>query len=412
MFTWKGCIAPIVFGLLPSLWDIASDYIFAGQHEESQCFMYCFLCLPILMILLNIAEERLTQLCNSICCGCYQGKCCRAIQDVTKVVFLFAASYGFLVLTVNFSDIVFYMSIPCSASIILMKLMAVVVQGNAMKCKMIAITAYESQFEATFQLFIVCTSLLQAEQNPNYGSALSSIASSLLIITKAGIENLLAPGINDATFREKIPLFLKYAPVFLLTTSFRVIGLLATTSIEIEKEYQFFVISFAPILLPFVTLVCAKCFCRKDISVIEIFGGSLGALGGITVWGKLGREGSRVIQLWMTCFHLFFFTPVLVYALFYPTTEELFSPIAFYVLCICGIIVGWAVLPLFLVQIYTFECNSSCTNDAASTPPPEPDPDILLPTNPSTETPAQLTNKSNETSLPPVLSSSEFILEE
>ena len=411
-FSGKKCCTAIIFGLLPTLWDVFSDYLYAEENQSTHGgFVYCFLCLPTLMILLNAVEGFLINLqrrCCCCCCGCSStGACCCALKTVGQVALLTATAAavtataaGFIATAVNFKDVVFLMSIPCTMYIIVMKVIAVVVHGENMRRKMVEITSYESSYEATFQILFVSTISLHSVEKPSF-YALSAIASSLVVITKAGIENLLTNNFEDkmqsASCAKNLLLITKYFPVFLLTTCFRIVGLLAATSIEISNEYCWLAMIFAPLVLPFLTLVCAKschlictkCCYLKDITVTDMLRGSLGSLGGFTVWGK---RGNREIQLGMTLFHLFFHTPILVYALLYPQTEWLSDPIFFHWLCISGLFAGWMSLPLFLAQIHFAEqCHTCCSKESLSSPasvemitnatPSLPsDPEMLLPT--------------------------------
>ena len=129
-------------------------------------------------------------------------------------------------------------------------------------------------------------------------------------------------------------------------------------------------------------------------------------IGGITIWGKMGRDGSRHIQLGVTIFHLCYHTPVLVYALYYPAW--VLNPSTFQWLCKGGIISGWVALPIFVGQIFC--ARRCCTNNSVPTPPANDPAETSDPaeTNDSTETsnpaeaknPAETNNSSvtNETS--------------
>lgn len=353
-FSWTGCLYPFFFGFLPTLWDIISDYLFANENETAQGFVYCFLCLPSTMLLLSLLGGLKLRKRDNACTSHWLSQ---AACSTFQLILFLAGTVGAYFTAIHCKELFLGLSLPCSALQISIKLTAIFVHGPTMKKAMTRINALESQYEANLQLLFVGITILQSKKGPTYVD-FSSAASSLLIIAKAGVENLLTFGsvnkMEDQPCSAILCSFVKYVPLFFFTTVFRITGLLAPTSIDIADNRRILIL-LGPLLLPPVTLVLAKWFCLKNLSIIEILQGSLGELGGITVWGKLGREGSKHIQL---CFHLFyisFHTPVILYALKYAREDWLFSTEFFQNLCILGLVCGWIALPLFLCQIFFME---------------------------------------------------------
>ena len=85
----------------------------------------------------------------------------------------------------------------------------------------------------------------------------------------------------------------------------------------------------------------------------EILRGSLGELGGITVWGRRGRKRSRAIQLVFSLYYLLLYTPLLLYVIYFPSTDgHLANPEVFQMLCITALCVSVPSTMLYIWQIY------------------------------------------------------------
>ena len=111
------------------------------------------------------------------------------------------------------------------------------------------------------------------------------MVSSLLVITKNGVEAFLSSGPDnkqeDSSTCSKLYNLVKYAPAFLFTSLFRISGMVAATSIDTHGYWRVWLMNlFGPFILPFLTLVCAKgCCMLQNLTLTEILRGSIGELG-------------------------------------------------------------------------------------------------------------------------------------
>ena len=199
--------------------------------------------------------------------------------------------------------------------------------------------------------------------------------SSLLAISKAGVEKLLVFGeenMLDVPLWKKITITLKYLPVFLLTSTFRTIGYATgccvnKSSDSISNTISNY-ISAATLLLLFMvalSLIGFKLLCNlstrccgagflDDLSIAEIFEGALGEMFSITVWGSRGREGSRTIQLASFIFYFLIYNALILYRLFYFTSDDhnVSNPLVLHNVLLGSLCCGALSLPLFILQIF------------------------------------------------------------
>ena len=148
-----------------------------------------------------------------------------------------------------------------------------------------------------------------------------TLVSSLLDIGKVGAENFLTAGPKDLLqgkpFLEKLVLVLKYLPVFLLTALFRV-GTGAINMINYSQGFfRPFSTAFA-MLLTWVFIVIQNSICQiwfallrvhvlphlQQLDYIEMGHGVGSEFTVISVWGGLGRPGSRAPQMVMATWFL------------------------------------------------------------------------------------------------------------
>jgi len=305
--------------------------------------------------------------------------CCLFVVGIP--VFMFYGFLTFKVLDNEFispyinSYITQYVSYPCTSFLLIAKVISVFVHGPHTKRLGIILTAQEGTFESTFQLILVGLGAFRYNHPINW-ITVSSALSSVIVIAKGGVENMLLPNLEDRmeenedsgemkclgkflSFIKKIINVAKFVPLFTLTTVFRIFGIIATFTSESPSYMLYFYLPILP--LPFVCIsrfcVCCEVRTLKGLNIKEIAVGSVGELGCITIWGNKGREGSRKIQLYFFLYYLAIHTYAIICALKFPyhiTNEAVFYPaIIFSLVC------GGLSLPLFVWQIMC--TGTTCT---------------------------------------------------
>ena len=174
------------------------------------------------------------------------------------------------------------------------KMLGVLVHTENVKMINVRATSYEGIYEASFQLFLIMHVWLVGLTDLD-GQAM---ASSILMIAKAGAENFLTFGeenkIADRNILGKLKQIVKLLPAFLFTALFRI----TTLSLCYAWDYYIFlVLLLSALFLPLVVLLLLK-MCGKlpHLSGADLVQGSVGEVTTIVLWGDAGREGSRRIQ--------------------------------------------------------------------------------------------------------------------
>ena len=228
----------------------------------------------------------------------------------------------------------------------------------------------EAKFESTFQIAIVFFSLFWTPadvfrlQDNGWRTAVAiiSLCSSFFTISKAGIENLLTFGeknkMADISICQQLKMIAKFSPVFILTTVFRAGCLCSSTMAAGVGSYGFGVNSgfyaaafSVPLVLavPLMVLVLFKWF-LPEVTLDNLVQGVLGEAFTITLFGKAGREGSRMLQLAMAVFHLVLHTVTTIFVL--ATMPPHRVSVLFNSFAISSLICGWIAFVLFIAQIF------------------------------------------------------------
>jgi len=365
-FSWSKALTIILLGLLPSVWDVSSDYIYAqtwddnGYNPRVRALVYFFICLPHLMTLLDGA--------NSIITCCFDFPSARtSLRLLGKsaglgqfVLLLAATAYGAVYLGLHHPDAYAYLAVPSAAATISIKMAGVLVQGPEAKRALTLLTAREGQFESTFQIAIVFFSFFLTPRALDW-TVYSSLCSSFLTIGKGGVENLLTFGkddkVTDTSLLQKLKLLARYGPVFVLTTFFRIGCLTSTTFLAGVGSDGYGVNAFASqaefavplvFVVPLVVLLLCKCF-LPTLTVGEVVQGVISEAFTITVWGKNGREGSRGVQLAMAVYYLVLHTVAAFATL--STIPDHRASLLLTSFSITSVSCGWIAFVLFVFQI-------------------------------------------------------------
>ena len=374
-FSRKIFAVAFFFGLVPSVWDTGSDYYFAETANEENCgdipaktvkgLTYAFISLPGILLAFSFLQK---QLLNIFTCGESRG--CRCLIYCLVLIILGAVLAGVTLLMLHSSTSFFYLSIPTTVFIVGVKILRLFLHSPEMKKLTIRVSAVESQWEASLQLFLVV--LVAAKGGQLTHASLWSILSSVAVIGKVGAENFLTFGqeskLDNLSFGRKIGLLALYSPAFTLTALFR------TSSMAIIQAWGIYYAAIVhlpcALLLPFLVILSSQCISKSDLSLGHCLQGVIAELTTPSLWGNRGREGSCKIQILMAIYLLVLNTVFLLWMLIDPTAASFvtslggpFNPagasrpvlspgvdedlLPYVIMCICT---GWLSFPLFFLQ--------------------------------------------------------------
>ena len=146
-FSWPGAITNILFGLVPSAWDVSSDYFYAqtwdnnGHNPQIRALVYFFICLPHLMIILNAVNSWITSLFRFPSARTSLRLLSRSMGFFLYLAFLTGVACGALFLGVYHPDVFAVLAIPSAAMTVLIKMAGVIVQGPEAKRTLTLLTA-------------------------------------------------------------------------------------------------------------------------------------------------------------------------------------------------------------------------------------------------------------------------------
>ena len=314
-FTWGKFFFAFSFGFLPTAWDIFSDFEF-GESQEAQgewttaglCYM--FICLPpIITMLLPVLVSRVQKHWGEVADSTLFSVLYVLIVCLIAVAISSAMAFAFA----NQPTVFKFPALLCSAMAVGVKIVAMFVHTPQVTEFSLNASKAESSYECSLQLLL----LLHIWLSGGY-MHLSAMVSSTVVIGKVGAENLLMKGeenkMEDKSFLEKVALLACYSPVVALTALFRIgsasvvlyhphllLPLTPAFAIFLTWIYMMFNIT---LLLTLLSILRTWLSSLKQLNMLELCYGLLNECTTVSVWGSLGREGSRGLQLGIASYHL------------------------------------------------------------------------------------------------------------
>lgn len=319
----------LFLGLLPSVWDMGTDYYFAEYITESNTgeipiatvkgLTYAFISLPGLMLAFSFLQQHLFEFLASM--DCCSEPCHRLVLHCITLMVIGAILAGVSLLVLFSSSSFFYLAIPSSFFIVGVKALGLILHSPEMKKLSVRISAVEAQWEASLQLFLVSFMLFKGGEL-NLAS-IASILSSITMIGKAGAQNFLTFGqenkFDNTSLMKKLKLLAQFSPVFIITATFRIGSLAIIVAWGIY--YAAIVHWPSALFIPFLVILIARSFAMKDLTLGHLLQGVVAELTTISIWGKRGREGSRNVQLFMATYLLILNSVFLVWVLLDHTAD-------------------------------------------------------------------------------------------
>jgi len=230
-FSLSGLATSIFLGLAPSAWDTGSDFAFAKAETENNfisTLTYLIISLPGIFIAFTGLQRVTSSAAVRWCHYKGYGNLSRLSNFILLGMLggvIFATYFLFYYLPGGF----FYSAVITASFILGSKVVALVVHGPEMKKVAVRMTALESQYESSLQLFLVLLTWFNSGEASS--SSLSSALSSILVIGKSGAESFLTFGHDNqlevSGTLQRLKLLAIYSPVFTLTAIFRLMALAA-----------------------------------------------------------------------------------------------------------------------------------------------------------------------------------------
>ena len=229
---------------------------------------------------------------------------------ITICLLCIAIDFALLFAFVNQPTIFKYPALASSLFTLSVKVVALFVHTPEVAKFSLKISSAESSYEAPAQLLFLLHAWLSGGQ-----MYISTMVSSVLVIAKVGAENILTKGeedkMKDKSFLEKVALLARFMPLTALTAIFRIGSATAfhyhprlllppTPSTAIILSLVYSLINSTLLLTILRTWVARL----RQLSVVELALGIANEFTTVSVWGSLGREGSKGLQLGIATYHL------------------------------------------------------------------------------------------------------------
>ena len=367
----------LCFGLVPTLWDSISDLRFGLAMETGGVTVYarmCYLCIiaPIghswVLTIIRKSKQNILIL---------------IVPVVLTVLFFYFFFYS-----QEYTFLFKYMAIIVTCFSIAVKLLNVVIHTEWMTTFSRKLTVAESFTESVAQLLLVTNLWLSGGE-----LYLSSMVSSVLVIGKVSAETYLLSDQHDLlsgkSFRQRVLAVVKLLPFFSLTAIFRIgsIAVISQSLVPIIGPYlpnlpvgiKANIIAYSFIMLiPYLTIAliymlrhCSWSTSLRQLVLVDIFQGSLGEASTTMVWGELGRERSKPIQLAKASFYFVFYNIFLVIcALTSETSPDLtvssysISHKSLYFIVIFFGLISYSSMILHMYILNMYECSPTCQDSS------------------------------------------------
>ena len=315
-FTWEKFFFAFFFGLLPTGLDVATDVNFALTQEAdgeltTAGFSYMFICFPVIFtIFIPSLVTKIQKLWSNIA----ETTLSSILQLITICLTCVAADSAMIFGFVNHPLVFKYPAFVSSFFILGVKIVALLVHTPHVTELSLKVSSAESSYEAPAQLLFLLHNWLSGGQ-----MHLSTMVTSILVIAKVGAENILIKGeedkMKDKSFLEKVALLARFMPLTALTALFR-IGSASAFLYHVHR-----LLPFTPTAATYIICFCI-CFCimtllltlltilriwvatLRQLNLVELALGLANEFTTVSVWGKLGREGSKGLQLGIATYHL------------------------------------------------------------------------------------------------------------
>ena len=314
-FTWEKFFYAFFLGLLPTGWDVATDIHFGlAQEEEGELttagFCYMFICFPVIFTFFFPAL------------GTWMHREWSKVTKTTLLSFVYLITFCLLCIAidsallfafVNHPTIFKYPALASSLFTLSVKVVALFVHTPEVAKFSLKISSAESSYEAPAQLLFLLHAWVSGGQ-----VYISTMVSSVLVIAKVGAENILTKGeedkMKDKSFLEKVALLARFMPLTALTAVFRIGSATAfhyhprlllpptpSTAIILSLVYSLINLTLLLILLTTLRTWVAR---LRQLNLVELALGIANEFTTVSVWGSLGREGSKGLQLGIATYHL------------------------------------------------------------------------------------------------------------
>ena len=297
-FNWDDFGYSLILGFAPTAWDVYSDLKIADQLEDngesySAGLSFLFICFPGLYLFNEVLTEKLSSSCSNMIVIIVNFSCALSLSST-----MIYASWTYPLLFRNPAILIGIM-------VVITKGLAIFVHTPGMKKLSSRITMCEFNTESPLQLLLLLH--LWVSKGTLYRAP---IFSSLLLIGKVNAEIYLSDQpenpMKGKSFPQKLLLTLRYIPLFASTAFFRVgCGIIKhsgpySSVASTFPTFAFFLSIWAGsiffFLLYLTTIATVKLAFPNslaDISMMELGRGILAEFTTVSIWGGLGREGSK-----------------------------------------------------------------------------------------------------------------------
>ena len=299
---WNDFLYNLLLDLAPATWDTITDLLFAKFLETvdvtSAALSYLSICLPALWLLAVRVSKQKT------------------VIKVAAFLMCFSVGLWARVLLKGYLLLFRAPAILFSGVFLGVKVLAVFVHTPEMAQFSQDMSLAENATEGRLQILLVLHTWIR-------GGLFhwDTLVSTLLDIGKVGAENFLTSGpknlLKGKSFFERLVLVLKYLPVFSLTAVFRQCSgivkvmnysagffLPFNTAFVVSITWIYFIIEHSIFQLWFAVLRFHLLPSIQQLSVWEMADVLLSECNTISMWGGLGRRGSRLPQMIMNTWFL------------------------------------------------------------------------------------------------------------
>ena len=359
------CAEILLLKLLPSLNDIVSDFLVASWYSLSQdvlvntwvtFYSYSAICLPGIFLAFSFLHF-----------GLKTRPCLASVALLVTMVLLVSLSFLPSWPTGLHPQLMFLPAVGVSVLLLTVKTLAVFIHGPNVQRLARLVSPYEGRFECVNQLIITMAMLMSGRVGVGQWTPFYSLTTSFLILSRDVAEQLLSSGEDLLAGRplwERLVAIRRLLPAILTTAIFRIgSSALIYYSVlmnELPPVWVWFLVIYAP---PFILIILLKrCVASvKDLSCFDILRGIFEETSAFTVWGNLGREGSRLPQLVLHLHFLLVFGSYCTWKAVVPPTLPAGDLRLWAVLLL---VAGLVSLVLFLQDIYYMSVGMSDLEDA------------------------------------------------
>ena len=364
------CAEIFLLKLVPSINDIASDFLVADAYSHSDDiivqtwitnYSYFAICAPAIYLIFSLLHHCFKRHRTALSCAC--------VLPLPCFLLLFNV-HSFPTLPI-YSRVLFLPAACVATFLLSSKILAVLVHGPATQRLASIVAPYEGRGECLHQLIIAMAMLMSGRVGAMEWRYYYTLVTSFLILARDVAEQLLGSGpdlLAGKSLLTRLGAIGRLLPSILSTAVFRIGSFALIYCSALTKEVPpmliWLLLMFGPPFF-FIVFLRRRVLSIQQLSTYDILQGITDEWSTIAVWGNLDREAARIPQLVIQVHFFLLYGSFCIWKAISPITDQSADVRVFAVSLLC---MGLFSVALFFSDIFFMAVDSQDSPESEAEP--------------------------------------------